>query len=146
MKKKTENPFRTVYNRVCDYFTYNIVRRIFFVALVVVITSATLIQIFGGRVYLFGIFLISAAIGSLMIMFDLIRKKRIFVAQLRAVEADALARIDEQEGDESVTAMKKVFRKGEQRIVRKKKREYDFVIATAFLFTIILVVLFVQML
>jgi len=146
MKKKTENPFRTMYNRVYDYFTHNIVRRIFFITIVVVIISAIFIQIVGGHVFLFGILLLSAAIGSLMIMLDLIRKKRNFVAQLRDLEMDSLERIYEREGEEGVASLKAVFNKSEQKFMRRKKREYNFVIMAALIFAVILVVFFINML
>jgi len=145
MSKKPENPFRTLFHRVYDYFTYNVVRRVFFFALAAVLITAICMQIFGGSQIVFGVFLFCAVVATVSLMIDIILRKRAFVEQMRSLETDSIERIYEREGEEGLAGLKTVFSPLEIRIMRKKKRDFNFMILATFIFAVILVVIFVDM-
>jgi len=144
-KKKSENPFRIIYTRVYNYFTYSVVRRIFFFALATVLISAIFVQIFGPHTFLLGVLLIAAAVAAFATMVDSVQAKRAFVSQLRDIESDSVMRAYENEGEEAVSKMQGLFSQMELKFMRKKKREYNYTIFVKFLFVVIFVVLFVNL-
>jgi len=144
--KKPENLFRIAYDRVYDYFTFNLVRRIFFFSLCTLLIFSIAMQIFQDSWFVTFALLLSAVVCAGASMIDSFISKRMFVNQMRALEADYAQRIFDKEGEEGLAQMKSIFVRGELRYIRKKKREYNYMIIFKFILVVILVAVAVTML
>lgn len=134
--KKSENPFRILYDRVYDYFTASIARRVFFFSIFAVLVCAVVVR-FDDSMPAVAALMFSATICALATFADSVQCRRAFVEQLRGLETDFIKRAAEK-GE----PVKGAFSAEELAFMRKKKREYNYSIAVKFLFVIILVVLF----
>lgn len=138
--KKTENPFRILYDRVYDYFTASIARRVLFFACVVVFLIAVYMRFDDSKIAqcILYVFCTIALFASLV---DTLQLKHAFVNQLLDLEADFIKRYVEQHGNlESM--VDGAFSMAELSYMKKKKKEFNTTIALKFLFVIIFVVLF----
>jgi len=138
--KKSENPFRIIYNRAYSYFTHSVARRVFFFSGIAVLICAIVAR-FDDFVAALCALLVAAIICTAATLVDSVQCRRAFVQQLKGLEADYLKRTYEKQGDEGLATMKGVFSQEELTFMRKKKREYNYSIAVKLLFIVIFVVL-----
>jgi len=143
--KKSENPFRIIFNRAYDYFTYSIARRVFFFAGIAVLLCAVLAR-FDDSVWALCALLTAAIVCAMATLIDSIQCRRGFIQQLKGLEEDFLKRTYEKKGEEGLAAIKGAFSPEELNFMRKKKREYNYSIVVKAFFVILFVVLMVNLL
>jgi hypothetical protein len=143
--KKSENPFRIIYNRAHNYFAYSIARRVFFFSGIAVLLCALLAH-FDDSVWALYALLTAAIVCAAATLVDSVQCRRAFVRQLKSLEADFLKRTYEKKGDEGLGTTKGAFSQEELTFMRKKKREFNYSIVVKAFFIILFVVLMVNLL
>lgn len=141
--KKTENPFRILYDRFYAYVTASIARRIFFFSFIAVFIIAFYMQ-FDDSLWAACVLYVACAITAFSTLVDTMQLKLEFTKQLHDLEKDYYSRAIDQHGEEGLekALLDGAFSISEILYMKKKKREYNVVILTKFLFVIIFVVLF----
>lgn len=141
--KKTENPFRLLYDRLYDYVTARIARRIFFFSFIAVFIIAFYMQ-FDDSLWAACMLYAACAITAFATLVDTMQLKLEFTKQLYDLELDCIGRAIDKHGEEGINEalLESAFSISEILYIKKKKREYNVIISMKFLFVIIFVVLF----
>ena len=134
-----ENILRVFYNKVYEYFTLRIARRVFFFALIAVFLCALIVNISYSS-FTMQLFLSACTVCMLATLTDSVQTRSELVSQIKNLEYKHFRRLAESNTEITAIEAGPAFSQDEQNYIKRKKREITYTIIVKFVFLIFFVV------